>query len=206
MIFRFAYMRANTGYAGSSSVIRVALSSIKYSEYSTGVVKDITNIYSTAQCSTTAYQTVTSYLKSKNTCLFSKIISPISQRNNTVICQGFVKSVDYTVTHLTTLYGIITSVSADVIITDVPINIGTSKVLTGNLAGSSSQSPAVSVMQSFSVSFTSGDTSKADNVNGNVVKRYLPPALVIVFVLPLFYSFVPVSDPIYYQYFLIKLI
>ena len=88
MIFRFAYMRANTGYAGSSSVTRVTLSSIKHSEYSTGVVKDVTNIYTTAQCSTTAYQSVTSYLNSKNTCLFSKISTPISQRNNTVICQG----------------------------------------------------------------------------------------------------------------------
>ena len=104
---------------------------------------------------------------------------------------------DYTVTHLTNLYGIITSVSADVIITDVPINTGTSKVFTGNLAGLSSQSPAVSVMQSFSVSFTSSDTStsKADNVNGNVVKRYLPPALILAFVLPPPYPLVPPLVP-----------
>ena len=82
-IFRFAYMRANTGYAGSSSVTRVILSTIKYSEYSTGIVRDITNIYSAAQCSTTAYQSVASYLRSKNTCLFSKIIIYVNPKKYT---------------------------------------------------------------------------------------------------------------------------
>jgi hypothetical protein len=165
---RFAYVRADAGYATSSSVVGVTLSSIKFSEYATGVVTDVTSSYSAQQCSTKAYQSVTPYLKSKSDCLFSKSFPPLSLRNNTVICQGFVKSVDYTITHLATSSGIIPSVSAAVIITDVPIYT----VNTANSAGLSSQSSTVSVMQSFSVTFTSGDASRTNNVNGNVVKRY----------------------------------
>ena len=162
-------MRAAAGYATSSSVVGVTSSSIKFSEFATGIVTDVTSSYSTQQCSTKAHQSVTAYLKSKSACLFSKSFSPLSLRNNTVICQGFVKSVDYTVTHSTTTTGIISSVSAAVIITDVPIYTGSGTV---NSAGLSSQSPTVSVMQSFSVTFTSGDASQSNNENGNVVKRY----------------------------------
>lgn len=159
-------MRADAGYATSSSVVGVTLSSIKFSEYATGIVTDVTSAYTAQQCSTKAYQSVTTYLKSKSACLFSKSFTPLSLRNNTVICQGFVKSVDYTVTHFATSSGIISSVSAAVIITDVPIHTGS------NTANSAGLSSTVSVMQSFSVAFTSGDASQTNNVNGNVVKRY----------------------------------
>jgi hypothetical protein len=164
--YRFAYVRADAGYATSSSVVGVTLSSIKFSEFATGVVTDVTSSYSAQQCSTKAHQSVTTYLKSKSDCLFSKSFTPLSLRNNTVICQGFVKSVDYTVTHLATSSGIISGVSAALIITDVPIHTGL------NTANSAELSSTVSVMQSFSVTFTSGDASQTNNVNGNVVKRY----------------------------------
>lgn len=167
--YRFAYVRADAGYATSTSVVGVTLSSVKFSEFATGIVTDVTSSFSAQQCSTKAYLSVTTYLKSKSACLFSKSVIPLSLRNNTVICQGFVKSVDYTVTHLSTTSGIISSVSAAVMITDVPIYTGAN---TANSAGLSSQSPTVSVMQSFSVTFTSGDALQTNNVNGNVVKRY----------------------------------
>lgn len=190
--YRFANVRADAGYATSSSVVGVTLSSIKFSEYATGIVTDVTSSYSAQQCSTKAYQSVTTYLKSKSACLFPKSFPPFSSRNNTVICQGFVKSVDYTVTHLATSSGIISSVSAAVIITDVPIHTGS------NTANSAGLSSTVSVMQSFSVAFTSGDASQTNNVNGNVVKRYTSlfrelEFLVFTFCLPSFLDSTPMT-------------
>jgi hypothetical protein len=181
MPFRTASTVASAGFAAASSVSKVAVSSVKFTEYATGVTRDITAAYTANSCQTNAYSNFTKYSSSKSTCLFSSSFPPAVLQASSVVCQGFVTSVHYTVLHSTSSPGTIKNVTAAVTITDVPLFTGTSRVAAfesnydgfspGGFVGYSSRAPSVSVSQSFSVSFLSADTSQTGNVNGNVVAR-----------------------------------
>ena len=172
-------MVASAGYASASSVVEVTLSSVMFSDYATAITRDVTSAWVTSGCQTTAYPFYSSYLKSS--CAFTTVAPPVSLLAHTAVCQGFVTSVDYLITHSTTSFGVISTVSAAVTITDVPVFVGTPKVgffedsydgfSPGNFAGYSKEIPSVSVTQSFSATFTSVDTTLASNVNGNIVAR-----------------------------------
>lgn len=179
--FRTASTVASAGYAGASSVSKVTVSSVKFTEYATGVSRDITAAYTANSCQTNAYSSFTDYLASKSTCFFSSSSPPLVLQASSAVCQGFVTSVHYTVLHSSSSPGAIKNVTAAVTITDVPLFTGTSKVASfessydgfppGGFVGYSSRPPSVSVSQSFSVSFSSVDVAQKGNVNGNVVAR-----------------------------------
>ena len=182
-IIRTASVIASAGYASQPSVIEVSISSVSYSEYSTGLVKNVTDIWKNNSCKTKAYSTFSKYINSKSSCLLSNPLHypPSSTQSQVAVCQGFVTSIDYEVMHSTSSYGIITSINAAVIVTDVPLFYGTPKVAIfenyydgfspGNFPGYSRTFPSVSINQAFSVTFFSVDTSQANNANGNIVKR-----------------------------------
>lgn len=155
---------------------------MKFVEFATGASKDVTAAYTANNCQTNAYLSFSGYLGSKSGCLFSSSFPPLDLQSASVVCQGFVTSVHYTVSHSTASVGTIRNVTAAVTVTDVPIFIGTSKVAAafestydgfspGGFVGYSSRDPSVSVTQSFSVTFSSADTAQRGNANGNVVKR-----------------------------------
>lgn len=178
-----ASVLASAGFAKISSAVQVTISSVTFSEFSTGAKKVITSLWTGNNCATTAYDEFNQYKTSKSSCLFSATSAypPLILQSNTAVCQGFVTAVDYLVTHSTTGYGIISSVTAAVTVTDVPLFFGSPKVALfennydgfspGNFAGYSGEIPSVSVSQSFSATFMSADSAGASQLNGNIVER-----------------------------------
>ena len=181
---RSASVTASAGFAIESTVIKVSISSVSFSEYSTGVMKDVTNIWNSNACTTKAYTSFSEYVNSKSSCLLSSSLyyPKAAVQSQSAVCQGFVTAVDYTIVHSTTSYGVITSITAAVIVTDVPLFFGTPKVAffesfvdgfsPGNFPGFSRSLPSVSIRQSFSAIFFSADTSQASNAHGNIIERY----------------------------------
>ena len=78
-------------------------------------------------------------------------------KTTTAVCQSFVMKVDYSVFHSSNAQGTINSVTAVVVVSDIPVVLN----------------EEISVTQTFSVSFTSLDTTQQSNVNGNIVYRYV---------------------------------
>ena len=168
---RSASVLASAGFAAASSVTSVSIRSVKFADYSTGGVKDVTAAYLANKCTSTAYSTLSAYQQSNSGCRFSSQSLPFSAEGAIAVCQGFVASVAYTITHSTSSYGTIDTVTAALTVSDVPV-FPRPALVTGT-AAITPDLPVTSVSQSFSVTFTSADNSQASNVNGNVVRRFV---------------------------------
>ena len=157
---------AANGAATLGAVVQVSLSTIYFEDYLIGSVTDVTSSWATKQCSTSGYTGFPSIndagspSSTSDDCSFSAANTLSSIKFSSAICLGFVKSVHYTVTHDTTTAASISAVTADVVITDVPM--------------ATINSTAVTVTQTYSVQFASDNpTAIASTDNGNLVKRYL---------------------------------
>lgn len=152
---RSADVIASIGFATKSNTVPVTISKIYYYDFITKETKDITSLWSQKNCQQ-AYATVNEF-KNTSSCIFSRNIINAGLKTTTAVCQSFVMKVDYSVFHSSNAQGTINSVTAVVVVSDIPVVLN----------------EEISVTQTFSVSFTSLDTTQQSNVNGNIVYRYV---------------------------------
>lgn len=147
-----------------SDVVNVALSTVWFEDFATAQRFDLTDSWQTNNCHTTAYshsvdgQTAYDSAVNNDLCVSSSAATKALLLDSTAMCAGFVKSVHYTVTHGNDAAASITNVTAVVTVTDVPMSI------TG-------MDTAVTVTQSFGVSFFSRSQATLSAFNGNLVNR-----------------------------------
>jgi hypothetical protein len=163
LVPRSASTSATSGTATISEAKNVNLGSVYFEDYVTGALTDITTSWKTNECVTQGYSGSPS-LSGAGTaidaaCTFSNTDTETLWLETEAVCQGFVKSVHYTVKHASSVDATITSVTADVTLSDVPIS---------SLDGTDA---AVTVVQSFGVDFYSFDDTDQSSTNGNLVLR-----------------------------------
>ena len=146
----------------SSQLVSVSLNSVLFEDYlHSDPIKDITDLWNANGCSTTGY--LGHAMPKSIDCIFSAPSTLDELMTAGGFCQGFIKSVSYTVTHDSSTAATIQAVSADIVISDVPMH---------RIPGSSNTS-SVTVSQSFSVRFSSvGSTADISSNNGNLVQRW----------------------------------
>eukprot|EP00600_Ochromonadales_sp_CCMP1393_P013967 CAMPEP_0175006020 /NCGR_PEP_ID=MMETSP0005-20121125/5631_1 /TAXON_ID=420556 /ORGANISM="Ochromonas sp., Strain CCMP1393" /LENGTH=591 /DNA_ID=CAMNT_0016261319 /DNA_START=427 /DNA_END=2199 /DNA_ORIENTATION=+ len=154
---------ASTGVATIADTISITLNSVNFDDYDTHSVTDVTTAWNANDCNTTAYYGSPTLTDAGTTISSSCTFSDANTLGNLTssssgLCTGFVKNVHYTVNHATTTAAAITSITADVVITDVPMTTSTGT--------------AVTVEQCFSVEFDSADATLQTSDNGNLVERY----------------------------------
>lgn len=144
-----------------SQLVSVSLKSVLFEDYSHNYpVTDFTDKWAAHDCSTTGY--LGHAMPNNINCIFSVQSTRDELTTAGGFCQGFVKSVSYTVTHDSSTAATIQAVSADIVISDVPMQ---------RIPGSNTSS--VTVSQSFSVRFVSvGSTADISSNNGNLVQRW----------------------------------
>ena len=145
-----ANVRATT--VNPTSVVAVTISTISHLDQSTNVATDCTSSWSASSCATTYIPDLATY-RGSDACRFA---DDTLVTDDVPRCQNMVSSVEYTVTHDATAAGIITTVVADVVITDLPRNtLATYETFT----------------QTFGVNFVSAFGGSASQGSGNQVAR-----------------------------------
>ncbi|KAJ1423920.1 hypothetical protein B484DRAFT_420549 [Ochromonadaceae sp. CCMP2298] len=151
---------ASLGTATIDDAVDVTVSAIYFEDYISGASTDITTAWVNASCVTTGYSgspSLDSAGVTVSSCSFSDTDTLASLTSiYAALCTGFVKNVHYTVNHKTTAAGTISSVTAAVVLMDVPMS--------GN-------STSVTVAQCFSVDFSSADSTAQSSTTGNLVER-----------------------------------
>ena len=104
-------------------------SQVLYEDFSTGVVTDITTMWTESGCQSSVVSNASALTRSQCTLpssqslsLFSSTASSSSSGSDGRLCSGWVKAVDYTVRHSASSHGTLDAVSASVTLTDLPIN------------------------------------------------------------------------------------
>ena len=141
------------------SNISITISSLIYQDFVTTVKTLINSSNFTKDCTTIVGNNITYESYITNKCINPSIetINQFQSLIDTKICIAAIKEVIYTVNHQATAVGMITSVSADIIITDIPMPSKTLK--------------AVTIAQSFGVLFLSNISNTITQTNGNIIKR-----------------------------------
>jgi hypothetical protein len=159
----FVGLNADSVSTDTSELVSVTLNSLSYEDPISGSLTDILSAWNTGDCATESYsrlqvnQTVID--STTFPCLFMGPASLSSTYSNDVIslCSGIVRSVAYTVNHNSTGNNDILSLLADVVITDLVLQLPLSGV-----------SP---FEQSFSIDFVGKNGEAAAEDNGNQVRR-----------------------------------
>ena len=98
-------------------------SQVLYEDFSTGVVTDITTMWTEAGCQSSVVGNASALARSQCTLPSSQSLSLFSSSGGDGrLCSGWVKAVDYTVRHSASSHGTLDAVSASVTLTDLPIN------------------------------------------------------------------------------------
>ena len=143
-----ANVRATT--ANPNAVVNVTLGTVFHLDQSTNVATDKTSSWAT--CATAYFADLATYSAGSNTCRFADVVGLA----DVPYCQNVVSSAEYVVTHDATAAGTITSVVANVVITDLPRD---------------ASAPSETFTQTFGVNFVSSFGGSTSQGSANEVAR-----------------------------------
>lgn len=156
-VARTADVLSVVGLTNTDVAVPVTIDKVIYQDHVTGARTDVTTIWITQGCTTKGYSNLASFAFSSRGCKFTTSLATPAVDASAAVCQGFVTGVVYNVQHSASSQGTINTIAATVTITDVPVT--------------PAAVDAVTIKQTFGVSFQSVDTSKITDVNGNLVYR-----------------------------------
>jgi hypothetical protein len=147
---------ASDGTAVLSDLVEVTLSNVQFEDFITGELSTVTTNWINNNCFTSMMYNLD---LSSTPCIFSSSnsLSYFKNRNISVMCMGFIKSVNYVIQHSSTGSGDIDSISAEILLTDLPFL--------------SEELNKQSVIQSFGVQFVS-TSSVTSSTYGNLDSRF----------------------------------
>ncbi len=114
---------ASLGVADYTDVTNVQLASVIFEDFYSAARFELTTSWVDNDCKTTSWLDATSTEINTELCIHSSAESKALLASTAAFCSGFVKSVQYTVKHATDLTANITSVTASVVISDVPMTV-----------------------------------------------------------------------------------
>jgi hypothetical protein len=164
---------ANTGANFANNVVQVQISSVYFEELNNTITHNVTEEWLANDCKTRAHFSAGSYITATdNNCRFNMPGKDLTT-TNLPVCQNMVKSVAYTVYHAGDAAATITSVWADVVVTDVMRETHTFTEDVNPTTGTMDYNATIGEMikQKFSVSFRSSFTGTESDSNGNRVER-----------------------------------
>lgn len=194
---------SGTEVADSTNTIPITISSMIYQDIYTGEETDVTDIWVTenSTCSSLLYGSFDEYAAdtlangggvNENCTSSTGNDLTFSTTRNSPICMGFVTYVVYTINHDQSADGAISSVSAMVRFTDMPLVSNT----TANADNTNPVTNSIFISQAFGVAFSDegAGTSAHNNDEGNVVNRTRSGNPGYIIGLPVLYGFADTSD------------
>lgn len=147
---------ASSGAVSSTQVVGVSLASVEHVDWLSGESTDVTSSWTTLNCSTQSYPTTTEDLQAMNasSCVFASPTTRTQLLTAQAVCTNWIKQVSYRVLHQADAQAAIINITAEVVVTDVPISLA-----------------SLQLSQSFAVDFSSVLTAGASSSNGNLVAR-----------------------------------
>lgn len=194
-----------TAVATSTNTVPITITSMIHLDFYSGVETDVTTMWSAenSTCATALYDTYEAYVTDTDAnggsgglnenCTASSTTNSltIGTTRNSPICFGFVTSVVYTVNHDQSIDGTITSVTAAVKFTDLPLVSNS----TTNAENTNPVTNSVFIQQSFGTTFNDegAGTNAHNNEEGNVVNRTRSGNPGYIIGLPVLYGFAETS-------------
>jgi hypothetical protein len=159
---------ANTGSNYATNLVQVEIGKITHINADDTIQTNITNTWHANDCGTTSYSTISAYNGAGNCKFGNTIVTDIGLEmgfreraniNNLPICANMIQEVHYTIFHDPTAAATITRVKADLVLTDIPY------------MKYSNVSESETILQKYSVTFSSGPAAATSNDIGNKIYR-----------------------------------
>jgi hypothetical protein len=141
-------------------MVNVKINSIFFEDISSQSTSEISSAWNTASCQTTYYDNSPHDVTDLSSfCSFSSSGTKtlLAASSSPALCLGIVKSVSYSIHHDASSSATINSITADVILTDIPMT--------------NDSEVSVSFHQSFAVKYASTNSASLSSENGNLVIR-----------------------------------
>ena len=154
------YIRSPTS-STLAATVGVTLGTVTFEDPLTGSLTDVTSYWTENNCTSASLLLTPGFNNLTNDCILSNVTVWAHAFNNQLsLCAGAVRGIAYTINHNSNSVGTITSVVADVVLTDV------------YLTDISASSKRKLLDQSFRVSFHGASATTQTTDLGNTVRRY----------------------------------
>lgn len=159
-IFRSAATFASTGTATLSDVVAFNIIEVLYRNSVSGELTDVTEMWISNNCKTTAYETSNGKVLNDSSLRTSKCFFATEPQHSNLLnrstsaCINAVSTVQYVIYHESTAESKITNATAKLIVTDLEFSMG-----------------GMYFSQSFGIEYESSYAAGISQENGNIVKR-----------------------------------